>query len=107
MSTVMIVSQPCFCPCVIINHLLRIYVYNSGVLHGGDSDSTGTMAAAWYGTQHGFKGISHCLFVCFNNLEPNNGKDQRTSSAPVGHQWSSTRRIGGVAMDGAMMYRCK
>eukprot|EP00479_Gromia_sphaerica_P010471 TRINITY_DN4820_c0_g1_i2.p1 TRINITY_DN4820_c0_g1~~TRINITY_DN4820_c0_g1_i2.p1 ORF type:complete len:150 (-),score=21.82 TRINITY_DN4820_c0_g1_i2:211-660(-) len=26
-----------------------------GVLHGGDNDSTGTIAAAWFGAVHGFK----------------------------------------------------
>jgi ADP-ribosylarginine hydrolase len=25
-----------------------------GMLHGGDSDSTGTIAAAWYGALYGF-----------------------------------------------------
>jgi len=28
-----------------------------GMLHGGDSDSTGTIAAAWFGAAYGFKDI--------------------------------------------------
>jgi ADP-ribosylarginine hydrolase len=27
------------------------------MLHGGDSDSTGTIAAAWYGALYGMKGV--------------------------------------------------
>lgn len=27
------------------------------MLHGGDSDSTGTIAAAWYGAYYGFEGV--------------------------------------------------
>ncbi len=29
-----------------------------GALHGGDSDSTGTVAAAWFGALYGFRGVS-------------------------------------------------
>lgn len=29
-----------------------------GVLHGGDSDTTGTIAGAWWGAAHGFAGVS-------------------------------------------------
>jgi ADP-ribosylarginine hydrolase len=29
----------------------------SAMLHGGDSDSTGTIAAAWFGALYGFKGV--------------------------------------------------
>ena len=28
-----------------------------GMLHGGDSDSTGVIAGACYGAMHGFKGV--------------------------------------------------
>jgi ADP-ribosylarginine hydrolase len=28
-----------------------------GVLHGGDNDSTGTIAGAWYGALYGFKEV--------------------------------------------------
>jgi hypothetical protein len=43
--------------------ILPIFVVCSGVLHGGDSDSTGTMCCAWYGTMYGFKGMT--LIRCF------------------------------------------
>eukprot|EP01088_Endostelium_zonatum_P000503 TRINITY_DN10753_c0_g1_i1.p1 TRINITY_DN10753_c0_g1~~TRINITY_DN10753_c0_g1_i1.p1 ORF type:complete len:438 (+),score=116.27 TRINITY_DN10753_c0_g1_i1:75-1388(+) len=33
-----------------------------GALHGGDSDSTGTMAAAWYGAMYGFEGVPECNY---------------------------------------------
>ena len=29
-----------------------------GVLHGGDNDSTGTIAGAWFGAMYGFKGVA-------------------------------------------------
>lgn len=28
-----------------------------GILHGGDNDSTGTIAGAWFGALYGFKGV--------------------------------------------------
>jgi ADP-ribosylarginine hydrolase len=28
-----------------------------GMLHGGDNDSTGTIAGAWYGAMKGFDGV--------------------------------------------------
>ena len=28
-----------------------------GMLHGGDNDSTGTIAGAWFGAQYGFNGV--------------------------------------------------
>jgi ADP-ribosylarginine hydrolase len=28
-----------------------------GMFHGGDSDSTGVMAGAWWGAIHGFEGV--------------------------------------------------
>lgn len=28
------------------------------MLHGGDNDSTGTIAGAWFGALYGFKGVS-------------------------------------------------
>jgi len=28
------------------------------MLHGGDNDSTGTIAGAWYGALYGFRGVS-------------------------------------------------
>ena len=28
-----------------------------GVLHGGDNDSTGTIAGAWFGAYYGFAGV--------------------------------------------------
>lgn len=31
-----------------------------GVLHGGDNDSTGTVACAWWGALHGFAGVPRC-----------------------------------------------
>ena len=27
------------------------------MLHGGDNDSTGTIAGAWFGAQYGFNGV--------------------------------------------------
>lgn len=30
-----------------------------GMLHGGDSDSTGTIAGAWFGAVYGFKEIPY------------------------------------------------
>lgn len=33
-----------------------------GVLHGGDSDSTGTMCCAWYGALRGFSGVPAALY---------------------------------------------
>ena len=27
------------------------------ILHGGDNDSTGTIAGAWFGANYGFKGV--------------------------------------------------
>jgi len=31
-------------------------------LHGGDSDSTGTIAGAWYGALYGLKGVPLCNY---------------------------------------------
>lgn len=28
-----------------------------GILHGGDNDSTGTIAGAWFGAYYGLKGV--------------------------------------------------
>ena len=30
------------------------------VIHGGDNDSTGTIACAWWGALHGFRGVPSC-----------------------------------------------
>ncbi len=38
-----------------------------GALHGGDSDSTGAIGAAWFGVLYGFFGVPKNHFV---NLEP-------------------------------------
>jgi ADP-ribosylarginine hydrolase len=35
---------------------------NAGVLHGGDNDSTGAIACAWYGALHGFSGVPKCNY---------------------------------------------
>jgi hypothetical protein len=46
-------------------------VVRSGVLHGGDSDSTGCMAGAWFGTLYGFKSELQPVFrltVCLRVL---------------------------------------
>lgn len=32
-------------------------VCHRGMFHGGDSDSTGVMAGAWWGAMHGFEGV--------------------------------------------------
>ena len=37
-----------------------IYLYRIGVLHGGDNDSTGCIAAAWWGAIYGFQ-VSYLL----------------------------------------------
>jgi len=35
------------------------------VLHGGDSDSTGAIACAWFGALYGFAGVPQCNYqVC-------------------------------------------
>lgn len=35
---------------------------NHGFFHGGDSDSTGVMAAAWWGATYGFRGVPKCNY---------------------------------------------
>eukprot|EP00033_Pygsuia_biforma_P002004 GCRY01002229.1.p1 GENE.GCRY01002229.1~~GCRY01002229.1.p1 ORF type:complete len:439 (+),score=85.57 GCRY01002229.1:80-1396(+) len=35
----------------------------AAVLHGGDNDSTGTIAAAWFGAYYGFKGVPKCHYA--------------------------------------------
>jgi len=40
-----------------------------GVLHGGDSDSTGAMAGAWFGALYGFKGVPLCNYQKLEYLE--------------------------------------
>ena len=35
---------------------------NHGFFHGGDSDSTGVIAAAWWGATYGFKGVPQCNY---------------------------------------------
>ena len=32
------------------------------ILHGGDNDSTGTIAGAWWAALHGFKGVPKCNY---------------------------------------------
>ncbi len=32
------------------------------MLHGGDNDSTGTIACAWWGALHGFGGVPKYLY---------------------------------------------
>src|SRR5690606_38848313 len=32
------------------------------ILHGGDNDSTGSIAGAWYGSLYGFKGVPKCHY---------------------------------------------
>jgi len=32
------------------------------VLHGGDNDSTGAIACAWFGALYGFTGVPHCNY---------------------------------------------
>ena len=36
------------------------------MLHGGDNDSTGTIAGAWYGAMYGYQGVPKCHM---DNLE--------------------------------------
>lgn len=40
------------------------------MLHGGDSDSTGTIAAAWFGAAYGFKGVPK------NHIEKCEGREE-------------------------------
>jgi len=35
------------------------------VLHGGDSDSTGAIACAWFGALYGFTGVPKCNYEVF------------------------------------------
>ena len=39
------------------------------VLHGGDNDSTGTIAAAWFGAMYGFKEIPEVNYTELENVE--------------------------------------
>ena len=42
-------------------------------MHGGDSDSTGTIAAAWFGGLYGMKGVPE------EHIEKAEGKDEAIS----------------------------
>ena len=33
------------------------------MLHGGDNDSTGTIAGAWFGALYGFKGVPKINYI--------------------------------------------
>jgi len=45
----------------------------SSMLHGGDSDSTGTIAAAWFGALYGLKGVPQL------HMEKQEGKEEALS----------------------------
>ena len=35
----------------------HIYIYYRGVFHGGDSDSTGSIASCWFGAMYGMENV--------------------------------------------------
>jgi len=39
-----------------------------GVLHGGDNDSTGAIACAWFGALYGFTGVPECNYKVSTDL---------------------------------------
>ena len=41
-------------------------MYFQSILHGGDNDSTGTIAGAWFGAFYGFQSVPD---IHFKNLE--------------------------------------
>ena len=43
-----------FSACVFI---IILYIYYRGVFHGGDSDSTGSIASCWFGAMYGMKNV--------------------------------------------------
>jgi ADP-ribosylglycohydrolase len=38
------------------------------MLHGGDNDSTGVMAGAWFGAMYGFRGVSENNYKVFSMI---------------------------------------
>ena len=39
------------------------------MLHGGDNDSTGTIASAWYGVMYGFHGVPENQYAMVEDYE--------------------------------------
>ena len=58
------------CDSVLIAYDAILYGFNNwnelslrSMLHGGDSDSTGAIAAAWYGALNGFQGVPEINYL--------------------------------------------
>lgn len=65
-----------------------------GCLHGGDSDSTGSIACAWYGALFGFKGVNpkHYLDIEYFKIMEKQGTDLQAAAAdtknPLNAPWT-------------------
>jgi len=74
-----------------------------GVLHGGDNDSTGAIACAWFGALYGFTDVPQCNYqvsICDSMFINNNSLTITTSTIlrPLGFVGdfpgeSSTRKL--------------